>query len=72
MLDVLGRSPETFVFRRVDGVDLVVFAFVVAVDPALVLWLIGLISGLVGDRVRRLVHLGELAAAAGHRRARRA
>ena len=61
MLDVLGNSPETFVFRRVDGVDLVVFAFVVAVGPALGLWLIGLISGLAGDRVRRLVHLGELA-----------
>ncbi len=61
MLDVLGHSPETFVFRRVDGVDLVVFAFVVAVGPALVLWLVGLVSGLAGDRVRRLVHLGELA-----------
>lgn len=61
MLDVLGRSPETFVFRRVDGADLVVFAFVVAVGPAVVLWLVGLLSGLFGARVRRPVHLSELA-----------
>ncbi len=65
MLDVLGRSPETFVFRRVDGADLVAFAFVVALGPALVLWLIGLVSGLFGPRVRRLVHLGELAVLLG-------
>lgn len=61
MLDVLGRSPETFVFRRVDGVDLVVFAFVVALAPALALWVVGLLSGLLGIRVRRIVHLTELA-----------
>jgi len=65
MLDVLGRSPETFVFRRVDGLDLVVFAFVVAVGPAVALWLVGLLSGLFGPRVRRLVHLTELAVLLG-------
>ncbi len=61
LLDVLGRSPETFVFRRVDGADLVVFAVAVALVPALVLWVIGLLSGLLGPRVRRAVHLGALA-----------
>lgn len=65
MLDVLGRSPETFVFRRVDGLDLVVFAFVASVGPAVALWLLGLLSGLFGPRVRRLVHLTELAVLLG-------
>jgi len=61
LLDVLGRSPETFVFRRVDGTELIVFAVVVALAPALVLWVVGLLSGLLGARVRRIVHLSELA-----------
>ena len=62
MLDVLGRSPETFVFRRVDGVDLVVFAFVVALAPALVAVGGGPArAACSGIRVRRIVHLTELA-----------
>lgn len=64
-LDVLGRSPETFVFRRVDGTELVVFAFVAALAPAFALWLVGLASGLFGARVRRVVHVVELAVLVG-------
>ncbi len=59
-LDVLGRSPETFVFRRVDGARLVVFAVLVALVPALAFWLVGLVSNLLGERVRRVVHLASL------------
>jgi len=55
-LDVLGRSPETFVFRRVDGTQLAVFAVLVAVVPALVLWGAGLLTWLLGARVRAGVH----------------
>ncbi len=55
LLDVLGKSPETFVFRGVEGGAIVVFALVVALVPALVLWLIGLASGLLGPRVRTVV-----------------
>jgi Sulfatase len=61
LLDVLGRSPETFIFRGVGGGDLVVFAVAVAVLPALVLWLVGLLAGLAGPRVREAVHRGTLA-----------
>ena len=35
VLDVLGNSPETFVFRGVDGAQLVVFALLVALLPGL-------------------------------------
>ncbi|HEY8058411.1 MAG TPA: sulfatase-like hydrolase/transferase, partial [Acidimicrobiales bacterium] len=60
-LDVLGRSPETFVFRRVDGTQLALFAVLVALVPALLLWGAGLLTGFLGARVRAGVHLGTLA-----------
>ncbi|MET0880067.1 MAG: hypothetical protein ABWZ14_00850, partial [Acidimicrobiales bacterium] len=41
VLDVLGNSPETFVFRGVDGAELVVFALLVALVPGLALWALG-------------------------------
>lgn len=59
-LDVLGRSPETFVFRQVDGVELAVYAVLVALVPALALWLVGLVSRVFGPRVRTTVHLATL------------
>jgi hypothetical protein len=61
VLDVLGRSPETFVFRRVSGLQLVAFGAVVALAPAVVLWLVGRLSGLLGPRVRQAVHLASIA-----------
>ena len=64
-LDVLGRSPETFVFRGVDGAQLVIFAVLVAVVPALVLWGIGLLTRLAGERVRATVHVVTLGLLAG-------
>jgi hypothetical protein len=64
-LDVLGRSPETFVFRRVDGTELVLFAAAVALTPAIVLWLVGLVSSVFGERVRRVVHLISIAVLGG-------
>lgn len=57
VLDVLGRSPETFVFRGVEHGDLVLFALVVAFAPALALWAIGLLVGLAGRRARRVAHV---------------
>ncbi len=57
LLDVLGRSTETFVFRGVEGKEIVLFALVVAVGPALVLWLVGLATKVFGEEVRSAVHL---------------
>jgi hypothetical protein len=65
LLDVLGKSPETFVFRGVDGTQLVLFALLVTFLPAAVLWLIGMATRVFGPTVRATVHVGMLAALAG-------
>lgn len=65
VLDVLGDSPETFVFRDVDGGQIVVFALLLAVGPALVVWSVGLLSGLLGERVRRGVQVASVGVLAG-------
>ena len=39
LLDVTGRSPETFVFYRVDGLEVVAYALLILVVPPLLLWL---------------------------------
>ena len=65
VLDVLGRSTETFVFRGVDAAEMVAFALIVAVVPGLVLWGVGAVIGLVGPGAREVVYLvtiGSLAA----------
>lgn len=67
VLDVLGRSPETFVFRGVNEGQLILFALLVAIAPAVVLWLIGLLTRVFGATARNLVHVamvGGLAAVA--------
>ena len=38
LLDITGRSPETFVFYRVDGLEVVAFALLVLVVPPVLLW----------------------------------
>ena len=40
LLDVTGRSPETFVFYRVDGLQVVVYALIVLLVAPAVLWLV--------------------------------
>jgi hypothetical protein len=65
VLDVLGRSPETFVFRGVDHGRLVLFAVLVAVAPPLALWALGLATHVLGERVRTTVHLASVALLAG-------
>ncbi|MBK5306168.1 MAG: sulfatase-like hydrolase/transferase [Frankiaceae bacterium] len=39
LLDITGRSPETFVFYRVGGLEVVLYAAIVVVVPPVVLWL---------------------------------
>jgi hypothetical protein len=64
-LDVLGKSPETFVFHGTGTAEIVVVAlFWIAVPPVL-LWGAGWSLGAFGPRVRRAAHavsLGGLAA----------
>ncbi len=65
VLDVLGRSPETFVFRGVDGLQLIAFAAAVVLVPLALAWLPGLLSGLGGERARLVVHVGTVGVLAG-------
>jgi hypothetical protein len=65
VLDVLGRSPETFVFRGVDHGELVLFALLVALVPGLVLWALGALTRLAGEAVRTWVHVGMVAGLVG-------
>jgi hypothetical protein len=56
VLDVFGKSPETFIFRGAGRLEIVLFAVVIAVVPALGIWLLGLLSGLFGSAARRATH----------------
>lgn len=56
LLDVLGRAPELFLFRDASSTDVVMVAVVVALVPAVVLWLGVQAIGLAGDPARRVAH----------------
>ena len=65
LLDITGKSPETFVFYRVGGLEVVVYAVLIVVAPPVLLWLavsgIALISATAG-RVAHAVVAGALIA----------
>ena len=56
VLDVMGKSPETFVFRRAGVPEIVAFAVLLALVPALALTLIGSATRPLGSRARTAVH----------------
>ena len=56
VLDTFGKSPETVVFRRADAMDLLVFALLVALVPAVVLWSAGVAVGWRDPCRRRVAH----------------
>ena len=56
-LDVLGKAPDFFLFRRAGRAEILLLVLAVTVLPALGLWLAELAAGLAGDRARRAVHL---------------
>jgi hypothetical protein len=56
-LDVLGKAPDFFLFRRADRLDILVLVLAVTVLPALGLWLAEQLAGLAGEGARRAVHL---------------
>ena len=65
VLDAFGQSPETFIFRDVEGLDVVLFALAVVLVPPLVIWWVGLVVGVVAPRWRVLVHGASIGLLAG-------
>ena len=53
ILDVFGRSPETFVFRGADGGDVVLFALMVVAVPPVVLAAGAALTNVAGPTARR-------------------
>jgi hypothetical protein len=60
LLDVTGRSPEFFLFRRADRLDILVMVAAVTLLPALFMWGLEVGVGLVSQRARRYLHLAAL------------
>ncbi|MEV0806850.1 sulfatase-like hydrolase/transferase [Micromonospora sp. NPDC050200] len=58
LLDVLGRSPDFFLFHRAGPRDVLVLVALIALLPTLAVALLGLATGLAGGRVRRGAHTG--------------
>jgi Sulfatase len=57
LLDVIGRSPDFFLFRKADSRDIVLLAVAITLVPPLVLWALELLADPLSRRVRRAVHL---------------
>ncbi|HWC44300.1 MAG TPA: sulfatase-like hydrolase/transferase [Actinomycetota bacterium] len=57
MLDVTGRSPDMFLFRRADRLDILALVAGLTLLPALAIWLVEELAGLVSGTARRLLHL---------------
>ena len=64
LLSVFGRSPDYFIFRVAETRDIVLFAVLIALVPALGLWLVELGIGLFGARARDRSHMAILGALA--------
>ncbi|MGC5028644.1 sulfatase-like hydrolase/transferase [Micromonospora sp. DT229] len=56
LLDVLGRSPDFFLFHRADRREILLLVALIAVLPTVAVGLLGLISGVFGPRVRTATH----------------
>jgi hypothetical protein len=56
-LDVLGKAPDFFIFRRAGRAEILILVLAVTLLPALGLWLAEQVAGLAGERARRTVHV---------------
>ncbi|GAB3842437.1 hypothetical protein GCM10029963_15470 [Micromonospora andamanensis] len=56
LLDILGRSPDFFLFHRADRGEILLLVALVAVAPTVALGLLGLLSGLAGTATRTMTH----------------
>src|SRR6266511_4431721 len=58
LLDVTGKAPDFFLFHRLDRGGIVTLALLVAVAPALLLWVAQVLARVVGgERLRGWVHV---------------
>jgi hypothetical protein len=57
LLEVTGKSPDFFLFRRADRLDILVLVLGVILLPALLIWGTEVVVGLVSERVRGFLHL---------------
>lgn len=57
LLDVTGKAPDFFIFRRADRLDILLLIGLVTVLPAFYLWAFEVITALAGERARQVVHL---------------
>jgi arylsulfatase A-like enzyme len=65
LLDVLGRSPDFLLFRQADARDIVLLAVAFTLAPPVALRAVELLAGVLGRRVRWLVHLALVAGLLG-------
>jgi hypothetical protein len=61
LLDVTGKSPDFFLFRRADRLDIIALVLGVIVLPAFFIWGFEVAVGLVSETVRRFLHLAAVA-----------
>jgi Sulfatase len=60
LLEVTGKSPDFFLFRRADRLDIVVLVLGVILLPALGIWALEVAVGVISERVRRFLHLAAI------------
>jgi len=65
VLAIFQGSPDVFVLRQAEALDVVAFALAVALVPAVVLWAVGALVGVAGPSARRMAHVVTLGALGG-------
>ncbi len=65
LFDLMHKNPDFLAARGIDGLDIVVFAVVLAFGPPFLLLAIEAVLGLAGQKPRRAFHLFCLAALVG-------
>ncbi|MFA9565032.1 MAG: sulfatase-like hydrolase/transferase [Acidimicrobiales bacterium] len=63
VLNVFGDAPEQFVFRGASATEILLFPFVVAIVPAVVLWLPSVVAERISQGAGRVAHLIAVAVA---------
>ncbi|MFI7024521.1 sulfatase-like hydrolase/transferase [Micromonospora sp. NPDC049900] len=56
LLDILGRSPDFFLFHRADRGEILLLVALVAMVPTVALGLLGLLTGVAGRLTRAATH----------------